>query len=182
MRCTGAPGEYRAFRRQKYAGTRFLLGCNPSMKGDLAHDVSPRIRRKERIGRDDGERRENGGRSGGEGGARAESSEVHVSQYLSRPKLDFRNFSRRESAAFQDSAVRSWFIGPLACPRACPATTRFISISGALRYVRAAAPKSTPVTIWRFSFYRLFQRTSTDSITGFLLTENVEVSKIFQQC
>lgn len=29
-------GRVSGIRRQKYAGTRFLLGCNPSMKGDLA--------------------------------------------------------------------------------------------------------------------------------------------------
>jgi len=38
MQYTGVRREnIRHFERQKYAGTRFLLGCNPSMRGDLAH-------------------------------------------------------------------------------------------------------------------------------------------------
>lgn len=49
MQYTGAPGEYQAFRRQKYAGTRFLLGCNPSMKGDLAHVMFPEDEKEREI-------------------------------------------------------------------------------------------------------------------------------------
>lgn len=71
--------------------TRFLFGCNSSMKGDLARILSDDEKEGDGMGKKDKEKHRGNGR---ETAGRAESSEVHVSQYLSHPKLDFRNSSR----------------------------------------------------------------------------------------
>lgn len=45
------PGEYRAFDARNTRDSRFLLGCNPSMKGDLARcGERKRVRETERTG------------------------------------------------------------------------------------------------------------------------------------
>lgn len=115
--------------------TSFLFGCNSSMKGNLAR-CSPMMRKTEWT------RRTRRNRGTGREDARAESSEVHVSQYLSHPKLDFRNSSRWEHG-FQTARFAAGLVyWPLAC--LIRATTpRFISISAVLYYVHTVAIKST---------------------------------------
>lgn len=60
-----------------------------------------RRRERERVREDDGVE-----------AVRVESSEVHVSQYLSRPKLDFRNSSSRRERGFQTARFAAGLLAP----------------------------------------------------------------------
>lgn len=96
---------YRVFDARNTLDSRFLLGCNPSMKGDLAR--CGRRERERDVENAQGERGEDGKEA-----ARAESSEVHVSQYLSRPKLDFRNSSSQRERGFQTARFAAGLLAP----------------------------------------------------------------------